>query len=279
MGKRSWWMGVFAAALLVAALCFAGCAGSAEDGKASEGGFCGTWEVDHLEMDGTSFTAEQIRALGGEEIAGFGMVLQEGGEAYLFLSDEGLVTECEQVANWEQTESGLKIGENELSFADGCLRMEYGEGFVCLTKASGSQEPPVPSTESAESEEGQGEQGAAAVDEGSSSGKLPAEAQGQDEAAVGSAGQSSDAGIDPDFKAAMDSYEAFFNEYVAFMEKYANSDDPTSMLADLAIYMERYAETMEKLEAIDEGELTNEEALYYAEVSSRISQKLINAAL
>ena len=45
----------------------------------------------------------------------------------------------------------------------------------------------------------------------------------------------------------MDSYEAFFDEYVEFMKKYKDSDDPTSMLADYADYMAKYADAMEKL--------------------------------
>ena len=35
--------------------------------------------------------------------------------------------------------------------------------------------------------------------------------------------ESAEDGISPEFKAAMDSYEEFFDEYVAFMEKYSKS--------------------------------------------------------
>lgn len=38
--------------------------------------------------------------------------------------------------------------------------------------------------------------------------------------------------IDPDFKKAMDSYEKFFDEYVAIMKKYANNPTDMSILAD-----------------------------------------------
>lgn len=80
---------------------------------------------------------------------------------------------------------------------------------------------------------------------------------------------------DPDFRAAMDSYEAFFDEYVAFMKSYEESSDPTSMLADYLTLMTQYTETMQALESIDEDELSDADALYYAEVSLRISQKLL----
>ena len=76
----------------------------------------------------------------------------------------------------------------------------------------------------------------------------------------------------------MDSYEAFFDEYVAFMEKYAESDDTTSLLADYSNYMSQYAEVMKKMDAIDEDELSTAEAAYYLEVSTRITQKLATVA-
>lgn len=60
--------------------------------------------------------------------------------------------------------------------------------------------------------------------------------------------------IRPEFKEAVDSYEDFFDEYVAFMEKYSESDDTASMLADYSSYMTQYAETMEKMESIDEDD-------------------------
>ena len=77
----------------------------------------------------------------------------------------------------------------------------------------------------------------------------------------------------------MDSYEAFFDEYIAFMEKYANSDGDLSLLTDYMQYMAQYAETMESLESIDENELTTAELLYYSEVMGRISQKLLSVSV
>lgn len=85
-------------------------------------------------------------------------------------------------------------------------------------------------------------------------------------------------GIRPEFKEAMDSYEAFFDEYLAFMEKYEDAEDTLGMLTDYAAYMAKYAEMTAALEALDEEELSTEEALYYTKVTARISQKLIAAA-
>jgi hypothetical protein len=81
-------------------------------------------------------------------------------------------------------------------------------------------------------------------------------------------------GIDPDFKAAMDSYEAFFDEYVAFMKKYESSTDTVAMLNDFTTYMTRYSEMMAKMDAIDEDSLNTAELAYYTEVQTRILNKL-----
>ena len=84
--------------------------------------------------------------------------------------------------------------------------------------------------------------------------------------------------IDSSFKAAMDSYEAFFDEYVVFMKKYEESDDPTSLLTEYSTYMTKYADTMEKIDTIDENELNDAELQYYTEVNLRISQKLLEVS-
>jgi len=84
-------------------------------------------------------------------------------------------------------------------------------------------------------------------------------------------------GIRPEFKAAMDSYEEFFDEYIEFIKKY-ESAEPTEMiemLTDYTEYMTDFAEAMEALEEMEDDEMSTEEALYYAQVSSRITQKLL----
>ena len=55
-------------------------------------------------------------------------------------------------------------------------------------------------------------------------------------------------GIRPEFKEAMDSYEAFFDEYIAFMKEYANAgpEDMLDMMGDYTEYLKQYAEAMEK---------------------------------
>lgn len=76
----------------------------------------------------------------------------------------------------------------------------------------------------------------------------------------------------------MDSYEEFFDEYIAFLKKMENSDNPLEWYSDYMQYMTKYSEAMEGLESMESEDMTNEETLYYLEVTSRINQKLLAAA-
>ena len=82
--------------------------------------------------------------------------------------------------------------------------------------------------------------------------------------------------IRPEIKEAIDSYERFIDEYVAFVENYDASD--LTMLAEYADFMSKYAEYSEKMDSLDDQELTDAEEAYYTEVLLRTSQKTLNAA-
>ena len=81
--------------------------------------------------------------------------------------------------------------------------------------------------------------------------------------------------VRPEFKEAMDSYEEFFDDYVIFMKAYKESEDTISMSAEYTSMMTQYFKTMTELQKVDEDDLSDEEALYYAEVMLRINQKLL----
>lgn len=85
------------------------------------------------------------------------------------------------------------------------------------------------------------------------------------------------AGIRPEFKEMMDSYEEFFDEYIAFMEKYDDADNPMELMADYLKYLTEYSEMLEKMEDVDQSELSDEELKYYIDVTARIEKKLIDA--
>lgn len=83
-------------------------------------------------------------------------------------------------------------------------------------------------------------------------------------------------GLRPEFKEAMDSYEAFYEEYCDFMKKY--SANPTDMTL-LVKYGEMLAKT-EKMnsafEKWDNEDLNNEELKYYLDVQNRVMQMLVD---
>lgn len=89
---------------------------------------------------------------------------------------------------------------------------------------------------------------------------------------------SSSDNVSPDFKATMDSYEEFFNDYVDFMKKYKNSTDITSMASDYADYMTKYSDMMQKLNDIKSEDLSTADLAYYNEVNARITKKLAEVA-
>ena len=62
------------------------------------------------------------------------------------------------------------------------------------------------------------------------------------------------------------------------MKAYQESDDIASMANEYTAMMMQYLETMTALQEIDEDTLSDEEALYYAEVMLRINQKLLEVA-
>ena len=83
-------------------------------------------------------------------------------------------------------------------------------------------------------------------------------------------------GIRPEIKEALDGYESFFDGYCEFMIKYQENPDDLDMLADYIDIMYEYDEVMEKLEELNNIELTDEEEKYYLEVQSRITSKLLS---
>ena len=145
------------------------------------------------------------------------------------------------------------------------------------------KEPAKKAEEAPAKESGKTAEEAPAEDSGKKEEEAPAEepAITEEEAPGENSGQESPgngSGISPEFKAAMDSYEAFFDEYIAFMQKYSNSDDPAGMLMDYSNYMLKYADAMEKLNQMDTEEMTIEEQAYYIEVMARIQKKLLESS-
>lgn len=85
--------------------------------------------------------------------------------------------------------------------------------------------------------------------------------------------------LSKDFKDAMDSYEEFFDEYVAFMKKYKESNGTDlSLVLDYSKYLTKYADMMKKFEEWEDKNLSIAETSYYVQVQGRITQKLLEVA-
>ncbi len=76
------------------------------------------------------------------------------------------------------------------------------------------------------------------------------------------------------FKETMDSYEAFFDEYIAFMKKYKENPSDLTLLGEYSEMMSKYSDYMDKMREIDTGSLSEADLAYYTEVHTRITNKL-----
>lgn len=79
----------------------------------------------------------------------------------------------------------------------------------------------------------------------------------------------------PDFKKAMDSYEAFMDEYISFMKKYKDNPTDSQILSSYTNYMEKYAQAVRDFENWNSNTINTTETNYYLEVQTRINKKLI----
>ncbi len=84
-------------------------------------------------------------------------------------------------------------------------------------------------------------------------------------------------GMRPEFKEAMDSYEAFYDEYCAFLKKYMDDPSDLGLLAEYAEMMTKASEMDDKFEEWDEDEMNDAELKYYLEVQSRVMEQLTEA--
>ena len=85
-------------------------------------------------------------------------------------------------------------------------------------------------------------------------------------------------GIRSDFKAAMDSYESFINDYVDFYKKYEENPSDLSLLADYADYMTKLSDMTSKFDQWESEGLNDAELAYYLEVQTRVYTKLAEVA-
>ena len=85
-------------------------------------------------------------------------------------------------------------------------------------------------------------------------------------------------GMRPEFKEAMDAYEAFYKDYVDFMKKYMANPTDMSLLSNYADMMTDAADMDGKFEAWDQSEMNSAELSYYLDVSARVLKMLADVA-
>mgnify|MGYP004444189401 CR=1 FL=1 len=83
-------------------------------------------------------------------------------------------------------------------------------------------------------------------------------------------------GMRPEFKEAMDSYEAFYDHYCEILKKVSEGSDLTAM-AEYSKMMLELSKMDQDFESWD-GNMNDAEAAYYIEVSLRIEKKLLETA-
>lgn len=82
----------------------------------------------------------------------------------------------------------------------------------------------------------------------------------------------------PEFKEAMDSYEAFYDEYFNILKKYAENPSDIKLLADYTDMLTKAAEMTEKFDAWENSDMNSAELKYYLDVNNRVTQKLLEVA-
>ena len=81
-----------------------------------------------------------------------------------------------------------------------------------------------------------------------------------------------------EFKDAIDSYEKFMDEYVAFMKKYKENPNDINLLSDYSKYMSKYSDMCSKFNKLGSENMNSAEIAYYIDVQTRVNQKLLEVA-
>ena len=82
---------------------------------------------------------------------------------------------------------------------------------------------------------------------------------------------------DPELVKFLESYEAFVDEYVEFMQAYMKNPTDLNLLMRYSSILAEYAKFTEAVDKYDTEDMSEADALYFAEVTLRCSQKLLKA--
>ena len=85
-------------------------------------------------------------------------------------------------------------------------------------------------------------------------------------------------GMRPEFKEAMDAYEAFYKEYCDLLEKYTENPADFSILGKYADMLTKIDEVDKAFQKWDESDLNSEELKYYLDVNNRVLKMMVDVA-
>lgn len=85
-------------------------------------------------------------------------------------------------------------------------------------------------------------------------------------------------GMRPEFKEAMDSYEAFYDKYCDFMKKYNENPTDLELITQYTGMLQELTDMETKFAAWQGEDLNTAELKYYTEVTTRVTQKLLDVA-
>lgn len=88
---------------------------------------------------------------------------------------------------------------------------------------------------------------------------------------------SSSNGLRKEFKDAMDSYEAFYDEYCTFLKKYKANPTDLSLLSQYVTMMQKLTDMDDLFNKWETSDLNDAEMKYFLEVQTRVLKKLANA--
>ena len=96
--------------------------------------YCGTWNIDHIVIDGTEYQQSELEAMDnykGRTV----LVIKDGGNAYVAEGGvDGVIVE------WSETDVGINLDGNDMIFANGLLRLKiYDDEVWYFKRISDSQ--------------------------------------------------------------------------------------------------------------------------------------------
>ncbi len=208
---------------------------------------CGTWIVDSIEYEGSSFSVKEWESIEGDDLSDLYIILKDGGKAYLYDDEYG------DLVNWLRSDDTIMIGDEKCSIVNGLICIEYYGDKLFLKKSSDSQE--VPSQN---------------VDEDESYDDIIYDVDVSE-----SSEETSELSLsDSDWKQFLKEYEEWVDNYIIIVKNYKNNPTDITILSD---YMDMISKLSEWTERADDFKYELEdtsEAVEYSKELLRIAGKL-----